>query len=223
MQGYNLFAYCGNDPINRSDPTGEAWWHWALAGAVVVGCAVATVITAGGFAAAVAAVSAVGSGFAASTAAATISAGAFLGSATALGSAMMLAGTSSNTLSDFADCGDWGTVASTAFGAAFGGLEGYCISRAQRPARKPTTNGKSRGSTGRTEPTNLAEQLAMEQVKSNPSAGTQLLNIKLNDPRWPSCEGWVKMQHTVPTSQGKINIHYVFNEIIMIYDDFKFK
>ncbi|HCV06592.1 MAG TPA: hypothetical protein DGS89_02640 [Oscillibacter sp.] len=30
-----------------------------------------------------------------------------------------------------------------------------------------------------------------------------------NYPRWPSSEGWVKMQQIVPTSQGNINIHYV--------------
>lgn len=81
----------------------------------------------------------------------------------------------------------------------------------------------SRGSTGRTEPFDLREQLAMEQVKSNPSAGTQLTKITLTDPRWPSSEGWVKMQHVVSTSQEEINIHYVYNQDLKIFDDFKFK
>ena len=37
--------------MNRIDPTSEAWWHWALGAAIVAACAVATVVTAGGFAA----------------------------------------------------------------------------------------------------------------------------------------------------------------------------
>ena len=75
--------------------------------------------------------------------------------------------------------------------------------------KKPTVDSKtnqsiSRGSTGRTEPRNLREQLAMEQVKLNPTAGKPL-KITLNDARWPASEGWVKMQQIVPTSQGNIN------------------
>ena len=26
LTGLNLFAYCGNNPVNRIDLTGEAWW-----------------------------------------------------------------------------------------------------------------------------------------------------------------------------------------------------
>ena len=26
LTGYNMFAYCGNNPVNRADPTGEAWF-----------------------------------------------------------------------------------------------------------------------------------------------------------------------------------------------------
>lgn len=61
-----------------------------------------------------------------------------------------------------------------------------------------------------------------DQVKSNPSAGHRL-DIAMNDPRWPASEGWVKMQQIVPTSQGNINIHYVYNQTLKIFDDFKFK
>ena len=67
MTGMNLFAYCGNNPVNRTDPTGEAWWHWVAAVAVVAVAAVAVVATAGGAAAGLAAVAAVGNGVAAVT------------------------------------------------------------------------------------------------------------------------------------------------------------
>lgn len=97
------------------------------------------------------------------------------------------------------------------------------MSKTQTPISPRTNTNTSRGSTGRTEPANLREKLAMEQVKSNPSAGTPLTRITLNDPRWPSSEGWVKMQQIVPTSQGDINIHYVYNQTLKIFDDFKFK
>ncbi len=26
LTGYNMFAYCGNNPVNRIDPSGEVWW-----------------------------------------------------------------------------------------------------------------------------------------------------------------------------------------------------
>ena len=221
MTGINLFTYCGNNPVNRIDPTGESWLHWGL-GAVIVGaCAVATVITCGGFAAAAAAICMVSSGVAATTTAATIATVAFIGSATAYGTAALFAACNSNSAQDFADHGNWGTVATTAFGGLMGGYDGYTMSKAQTPTSTPTNT--SRGSTGRTEPANLREKLAMEQVKSNPLAGTPLTQNTMNDPRWPSSEGWVKMQQIVPTSQGNINIHYVYNQTLKIFDDFKFK
>ena len=86
---------------------------------------------------------------------------------------------------------------------------------------KSASNSQSRGSTAKKQPSNLREQLALEQVKSNPQG--KKLPVKMNDPRWPASKGWVKMQQIVPTSQGNINIHYVFNQILKIFDDFKIK
>ncbi len=64
----------------------------------------------------------------------------------------------------------------------------------------------------------------MQQVQSNPLEGATKLPIKMNDPRWLSSEGWVKMQSLVYNTDGtKTVIHYVYNEITGAFDDFKFK
>ena len=133
LTGYNMFAYCGNNPVNRIDLTGEAWWHWALGAVVVAACAVATVVTCGGFAAAATAVCMVGNGVAAATTASTIAAAAFVGSATVYGSAVFIAASTSHSVDEFYDQGNWGTVVSTTFGGLVGGAYGYDMARAQLP------------------------------------------------------------------------------------------
>ena len=129
--GYNMFAYCGNNPVNRIDPTGEEWWHWAIGAAVVIGCAALTVATCGGFAAAAGAVCAVASGVAAATTASTVAAAAFIGSATVYGTAVIAAAATSNSVEEFNDKGDWSVVISTAIAAVAGGFSGYIMSKEQ--------------------------------------------------------------------------------------------
>ena len=133
-----MFGYCGNNPVNRMDSTGEAWWHWAIGAGIVAACAIATVVTCGGFAAAATAVCMVGSGMAAGTAAATFAAGAFIGSATTFSITAMTAAATSRSVQEFNDKGNWGTVAVTVGGTVLGGFSGYQIydSRTVSPSTK---------------------------------------------------------------------------------------
>jgi filamentous hemagglutinin len=75
----------------------------------------------------------------------------------------------------------------------------------------------SLGSTGRTVPENLNEQLAMQEAQSDPAAGTRL-PITMTDPRWPAPLGWIKMARNINGTE----IHYVYNTISGAADDFKF-
>lgn len=83
------------------------------------------------------------------------------------------------------------------------------------PASAPKPLGL--GSTGRTVPESLTEQLAMTEVRSAP-AGAQLQRVTISDSRWMASDGWVKMQQIV----NGVNIHYVRNTVTGAVDDFKF-
>ncbi len=96
---------------------------------MVVGCAAATVVTAGGFAAAAGAIAAAGSGMAAATTASTVAASAFIGAATTFGTAVLTAAVTSNSVDEFNAQGNWGTVISTAGGAVLGGAGAYVSTR----------------------------------------------------------------------------------------------
>ena len=51
VNGLNLYAYCGNNPVMRVDPNGNKWWEWLLFGigaVLVVASAVVLTVTTGG-------------------------------------------------------------------------------------------------------------------------------------------------------------------------------
>ncbi|MFA7179335.1 MAG: RHS repeat-associated core domain-containing protein [Dehalococcoidales bacterium] len=123
--GLNLFGYCGNNPVMYSDPSGHAWWHWAIAVGIVIGIGIAVVCTAGGALYAFGAVMSAMYGVASSSAMLTVLSFAFVGAGMALaGSSMYAAGTASS-IQDFADQGNWRTVAQVMGGGLFGALGGY--------------------------------------------------------------------------------------------------
>jgi hypothetical protein len=72
-------------------------------------------------------------------------------------------------------------------------------------------------STGRTVPTYLKEQLAMESAQADPTAGLKL-GVDMTDPRWPASQGWVKMAQNI----SGVEIHYVYNADTGASADFKF-
>ena len=119
-----MFAYCGNNPVNRSDYTGTAWEHWALAAGIVTIAAVAVVVASGGLAAAALAVASVANGIAVSSTAATVTAGVFVGSAYALGASAYGAWIESDSTEEFADYGEAALI-STAIGGTVGGVGAY--------------------------------------------------------------------------------------------------
>ena len=71
-----------------------------------------------------------------------------------------------------------------------------------------TTTSLSQISTGRTQPNNLVEQIAMETVKENPNLGIKIIN-KLGDDRLSG--DWVKYSYSLKNKYGEqlTEIHYI--------------
>ena len=44
VNGLNLYAYCGNNPVMRIDPNGTAWWEWLLLGFAAIVAVTAIVV-----------------------------------------------------------------------------------------------------------------------------------------------------------------------------------
>jgi RHS repeat-associated protein len=125
--GLNRYAYCAADPVNRVDPTGNAWWEWLLAGAGLV-LSVAGAIASGG--ALVGAVGAAGGAMAAlgTSAGATAAAAATLdivSVAAGLGSIATMATGASKAGAIFGWVGLGAGLASMAAGAAAWRLMGH--------------------------------------------------------------------------------------------------
>ena len=235
--GANVFAYLGGAPCTRFDPLGTSMMvemmgtmgvRGMLAGAlvggifggvqgyqngdIVGGVARGMIVgaVAGGFGGMGAAVAQ--SAFAASAAglwasviqgSAVWGVGGFTGGLAGSAQAQMMDGRAVDWRVAFADA-----ATTSAWGMATGGLSNAL-----------GWMSVSQGSTGRTMALSLREQLAMAQARSNPASGMVLQNIRMTDPRWPASAGWVKMSQNI----NGMEIHYVFNRVLRIADDFKFK
>lgn len=119
---------------------------------------------------------------------------------------------------------DYLMIGGNTFLAVYGSYQaGACYnSTANYLNSTPNMSIPSQGSTGRTQPQNLTEDIMMRSVKENPQIGKDI-PVNMNDPKWPSSGGWVKMQYTNITQNGqRTTIHYVYNPQTEQYDDFKF-
>ena len=47
INGLNLYAYCGNNPVMRVDANGNAWWDWLLGAIAVIGMVALSVVSFG--------------------------------------------------------------------------------------------------------------------------------------------------------------------------------
>ncbi len=73
----------------------------------------------------------------------------------------------------------------------------------------------------RTEPQSLEEALTLQKAQAG--AGKEIMEDKINDPRYPK-EEWEKKQHIHDNpDKTKINVHYWENRITGHREGFKFK
>ena len=152
INGLNLYAYCGNNPVMRIDENGTAWWHWLVGALVVTALVVGTVVSAGGLGAGLMAIGLAANGMvmAGASMATTIFAFATVGAGVAFAASGIVAGMGAietwMTGGSFSDglneVSSYGSVAlgNTSGGAIFGGIAGYLSYKAVLPEK-----GKSYG------------------------------------------------------------------------------
>ena len=114
INGLNLYAYCGNNPVMRVDENGNAWWHWLGVG-IVAAVAVVAVVA--------------GTILSAGTAAPLLGAvlvGAGSGFLMAAGSNVISQGVENNW--NFEQMNAWNTLKAGGIGAAVGAVSGFASS-----------------------------------------------------------------------------------------------
>ncbi len=236
--GLNLFAFVGSRPFNATDPVGLAEFNLSgtalnmgIAGSVfgAVGGAIVGWDQTGTWqgAAGGAMIGGAAGYFGGAAFGLMMPAGGFAAGA----AAGMTGGTISSVLGlairgeDFdAELAYKEGLINAAFWAVVGGIADSFF----EGTFGPSTGGSSgvvfanRGSSkgARTAPHNLREQLAMQEVMSDPK-GIHLKSIPMTDKRWLREHGWQKWAQNV----DGIEIHYVRCRIDgrLLVDDFKFK
>ena len=225
FNGLNLYAYCGNNPVNNTDESGNAWWDWLIGGLIAIATIALAFVTAGAIIAAAPAIASmasfamgsIGLGALAGTAATVVSIGAGI---LAVSTVVIGVNNAIATLSGF------NPIASLIGNDAYNvvqmtiGVLGYSYISLGSMLPYP--------STGDSTPKNLKQQLAMKQVKLNPKE--YKFSMQISDPRMPSWLGWQKYSQKVVFDSGLFyEVHYVGNKwlnwlkLLAEWFDFKFK
>ncbi len=225
FNGLNLYAYCGNNPVNNTDESGNAWWDWLIGGLIAIATIALAFVTAGAIIAAAPAIASmasfamgsIGLGALAGTAATVVSIGAGI---LAVSTIVIGVNNAIATLSGF------NPIASLIGNDAYNvvqmtiGVLGYSYISLGSMLPYP--------STGDSTPKNLKQQLAMKQVKLNPKE--YKFSMQISDPRMPSWLGWQKYSQKVVFDSGLFyEVHYVGNKwlnwlkLLAEWFDFKFK